>query len=247
MKQRCCNKNSARYSDYGGRGIKICDRWKNSYDNFLKDMGSRPEGKTLDRKNSNGNYTPENCIWSGIDKQNSNTRGNREITYKGKTLTMSQWADKKDIKLTTLASRLDNKWNNKDALRKKGKDEDAMITTREILGLFEENYKLNTIPKDVIIPTCQVLDLLRGNFLFEKKFELKTIPKEMKTRDLLNVFKIMGFKPVRQEGDHMIYKRGNQTVPIIVGKRDTHNGLILNYLRQANIPKSEFLAALALL
>ena len=217
MKQRCCNKNNARYSDYGGRGIKVCDRWMNSYDNFLKDMGNRPEGKTLDRKNGSGNYTPENCVWSDIDKQNSHTRGNRDITYKGKTLTISQWADRNDIKLTTLASRLDNKWSNKDALKKNGKNEGVMITTRFILTLLEG------------------------------KFEQKSIPKEMKTRDLLNVFKIMGFVPIRQEGDHMIYRRGKQTVPIVVGKRDTHNGLIINYLRQAGIPKSEFLAALALL
>ena len=92
-----------------------------------------------------------------------------------------------------------------------------------------------------MITTRFILTLLEG------KFEQKSIPKEMKTRDLLNVFKIMGFVPIRQEGDHMIYKRGKQMVPIVVGKRDTHNGLIINYLRQANIPKSEFLAALSLL
>ena len=217
MKQRCCNKNNARYSDYGGRGIKVCDRWMNSYDNFLKDMGNRPEGKTLDRKNGSGNYTPENCVWSDIDKQNSHTRGNRDITYKGKTLTMSQWANKNDIKLTTLASRLDNKWSNKDALRKSGKNEDSMITTQFILALLEG------------------------------KPILKSIPKEMKTREVLKVFKKMGFVPVRQEGDHMIYKRGSQMVPIIVGKVNTHNGLIINYLHQSGVTKLEFLTALALL
>lgn len=78
MKQRCLNPNNKRYCDYGGRGITVHDRWRaeNGFVNFLQDMGERPEGKTLDRINNDGNYEPSNCRWATIQEQNLNTRRN---------------------------------------------------------------------------------------------------------------------------------------------------------------------------
>ena len=64
MKQRCLSPTNNDYPRYGGRGITVCDRWLNSFDDFVADMGERPLGHTLDRKDTNGNYTPDNCIWS---------------------------------------------------------------------------------------------------------------------------------------------------------------------------------------
>ena len=72
MKQRCLNPNHTFYHYYGGRGITICNRWINSFKNFLEDMGERPINKTLDRVNSNGNYEPENCKWSTPKEQVAN-------------------------------------------------------------------------------------------------------------------------------------------------------------------------------
>lgn len=64
MKARCYDKNNQRYKNYGGRGITVCDRWINSFENFVEDMGEKPSKKhTLDRKEIDGNYTPENCRW----------------------------------------------------------------------------------------------------------------------------------------------------------------------------------------
>ena len=72
--QRCCNPKNTRYYDYGGRGIKVCERWKNSFVNFLADMGARPKGLTIDRINNDGDYEPGNCRWTTMTVQNSNKR-----------------------------------------------------------------------------------------------------------------------------------------------------------------------------
>jgi hypothetical protein len=76
MKHRCSNPNHQRWESYGGRGIKVCDRWlgEDGFKNFLEDMGERPEGTTLDRINNDGNYEPTNCRWATISEQNKNRR-----------------------------------------------------------------------------------------------------------------------------------------------------------------------------
>jgi len=76
MRRRCLSEKASNYKYYGGLGIEICERWK-KYENFLADMGERPEGKTLDRKDPYGNYTPDNCRWADAETQRANKRNNR--------------------------------------------------------------------------------------------------------------------------------------------------------------------------
>lgn len=85
MKQRCLNENDSRYKNYGARGIKVCDRWINSFNNFYDDMGARPEGLTLERKDVNGNYEPSNCVWADYTQQarNHTIRITNKSGYRG--------------------------------------------------------------------------------------------------------------------------------------------------------------------
>lgn len=91
MRVRCNNPNDENYKYYGGRGVKVCERW-DSFANFLSDMGARPEGTTIDRVDPNGDYTPENCRWSTVAEQNRNKRTVRKFVVDGKEYLMKDIA-----------------------------------------------------------------------------------------------------------------------------------------------------------
>lgn len=93
MKDRCLNTKSPQYQRYGGRGITICDRWANSFDAFLEDMGDRPEGASIDRIDNDKGYEPGNCRWSDSKSQGRNRRVNRLVTAFGETKPISAWVD----------------------------------------------------------------------------------------------------------------------------------------------------------
>lgn len=93
MKTRILNPNANNYKNYGGRGIRICEQWLNGgFEQFLLDMGERPEGKTLDRIDHNGDYCPENCKWSTAQEQSENKRNSILITFNGRTKCLTSWA-----------------------------------------------------------------------------------------------------------------------------------------------------------
>jgi hypothetical protein len=92
MLTRCSSPRTNGYENYGGRGICVCDRWLNSYDNFLADLGPRPSKQhSLDRRDVNGNYTPENCRWATKEEQYWNTRVSLMLTCRGETKSLPQW------------------------------------------------------------------------------------------------------------------------------------------------------------
>lgn len=92
MKERCYNKNSKSYKDYGARGITVCKSWVNSFESFYADMGGREKGMSIDRINNNGNYEPSNCRWANMTEQSNNRRSSHYVTFNGDTKSISEWA-----------------------------------------------------------------------------------------------------------------------------------------------------------
>lgn len=115
MKRRCSSVNNSEYHNYGGRGIKVCERWLNSFENFLEDMGVRPAGKSLDRIDNNLGYSPDNCRWATKSEQASNKRNNRIINYLGKPMLLKDIAQITGIHFTLIIKRLDAGWSVEDA------------------------------------------------------------------------------------------------------------------------------------
>ncbi len=111
MIDRCYNPKNPRYKTYGKRGIKVCDRWLNSFDLFYKDMGDSPEGLSLDRIDNDDDYYKKNCRWATPKQQSNNRTNNNFITYKGETKTITQWAETFEIHPMTLLYRIRQNWD----------------------------------------------------------------------------------------------------------------------------------------
>ena len=108
---RCENEKVKSFKNYGGRGIKVCPRWRASFQAFLDDMGSPPSEKhSVERKDNDGDYCPENCRWATKQEQARNTRFNRPIEFQGETRILSDWARISGIPLATLHRRLTLGW-----------------------------------------------------------------------------------------------------------------------------------------
>ncbi len=113
MKQRCYNPKNPNYVNYGGRGIKICDRWlgENGFMNFMEDMGPRPsKNHTIERDEVNGIYEPSNCRWLLKELQAINKRNNRFITFNGETKHISEWSRGVNGGHSVVGKRLKNGW-----------------------------------------------------------------------------------------------------------------------------------------
>lgn len=107
MKQRCYNPNATQYNDYGGRGIVVCQRWLESFDNFLEDMGKRPSSEhTLERKNNNVGYSKQNCFWATQYQQARNKRNTVLLTFNNKTMILQDWATDLFLDSSTIRRRL---------------------------------------------------------------------------------------------------------------------------------------------
>jgi hypothetical protein len=112
MKARCCNTKSEFYSEYGGRGIKVCLHWLDSFENFLKDMGERPsKNHSIDRIDVNGDYCPENCRWATDKQQARNKRNNVYLEYKGEKRLLLEIAEEVGMNQKILHQRISRGWD----------------------------------------------------------------------------------------------------------------------------------------
>lgn len=114
MRARCGNPNFPAFARYGGRGIRVCERWQ-KFENFLADMGDPPLGHSLDRIDPNGNYEPENCRWATHSEQLLNRRGTKRFPFQGKMLPLKTISDLTGISRYTLEYRYGQGWS-EDAL-----------------------------------------------------------------------------------------------------------------------------------
>lgn len=117
MRNRCENPKTPNYSNYGGKGIVVCERWRESFENFLEDMGPRPSmDHTLDRKDNTKPYEPGNCRWATPTEQLDNRRNTIWVEHNGKRQTLSAWAKETGIAYPTLHHRYKQGWPTEDLL-----------------------------------------------------------------------------------------------------------------------------------
>lgn len=109
MLQRCTNPKHRSYHGYGGRGITVCERWRHDFGTFVADMGEKPRGRSLERRDVNGNYEPGNCYWATARQQAANKRNNRVIEFNGRRQTLIEWARELGVGQSALRERLE-KW-----------------------------------------------------------------------------------------------------------------------------------------
>jgi len=120
FKDRCYNQNNKHYMNYGGRGIKVCEEWKNDFNAFhdWAMANGYKDGLTIDRINNDGNYEPSNCRWASVKEQQNNRRCTVFITYNGIMKPLQEWADELGISRDTLMKRKRNGWCEKDIIEK---------------------------------------------------------------------------------------------------------------------------------
>lgn len=117
MIQRCTNPKGRAFPNYGGRGITVCPRWLNSFQNFFADMGPRPSrGLSLDRIDNNGPYAPENCRWATRKQQARNKRTSRVLVVDGVSATIPEWVERTGLLKSTIRERLRRGWTPKRAV-----------------------------------------------------------------------------------------------------------------------------------
>lgn len=182
IRERCLGKYNKRYNDYGGRGIKICNRWKYSFLNFLKDMGKCPEGYTIERIDNNGNYEPNNCKWATRKEQGQNKRNNIILEYNGVKKTLQYWSDYLNIDAGTIKYHVNKnksmKWiinyfknigKRRTFINFRGKIQSISDWSRELgipLKYLSNHYTKNKETMDLIIRKYIIREYRRNNYGF---------------------------------------------------------------------------------
>lgn len=153
MKDRCHNTNSDSYLYYGMRGIFVHAAWKESFLEFIKDMGERPEGTSIERKDVNGNYEPGNCIWATPSQQMRNTRRNKWVVVGGVRMTETDAAHRFGVSPTAMKKRRkhgERGISSSPYWLKRGEQNSMAKLTRERVIQLREDASNGSRPKDLI-------------------------------------------------------------------------------------------------
>ena len=138
IKKRCLNECNGRYHQYGGRGIKVCEEWLESFDNFVEWALSNgyAENLTLERIDVNGDYCPENCKWITIQEQARNKRGTKWVDYKGERVQLKVLCDRLGVTYDTVHDRIYARgWSVEDAIGKPSRRQNSLMSKCRALGI----------------------------------------------------------------------------------------------------------------
>ena len=171
MIRRCTNPKNKAYKYYGQRGIKVCKKWLGNagyvnFRNWALSHGYSDE-LTIDRKNNNGNYSPQNCRWATSKEQRNNQRTNRRITIDGETHTLAEWSEITGVKAITIGTRLRYGWDEKDAVTKPARKMSAKSNTEKYIHFNKNKYELKV--KGKYIGTYRTIEdaIAKRNSLLE--------------------------------------------------------------------------------
>jgi hypothetical protein len=161
MMKRCRDKDNPYY---GGKGIVVCERWRDSFDSFLQDMGPRPSSvHSIERENSDGNYEPGNCVWATPLEQAQNTSKVIFLEAFGKRQSLSVWARERDVSASTIKNRLDAGDTPEDALRPS-----SQPRRRSHLTVFGVTKTMTKWADECGISLCSLLSRLKDGWDVEK-------------------------------------------------------------------------------
>lgn len=157
IKDRCCNERCAQYHRYGGRGIQICETWRNSFQAFYDDMGDVPESKhSIERIDNDRGYCKSNCRWASMREQSRNKCNTHRLTFKGKTRSLSEWADKLKIPDHRIRQRINRGWSVSRALTVP-----SLYSTRTVIEFDGRSLTIGQWARHINIHHSTLLSRLR--------------------------------------------------------------------------------------
>lgn len=167
MKNRCYNRRGQDFKHYGGRGIKVCARWKNNFKRFVLDMGMRPTSKhELDRINNSGNYEPGNCKWATRFEQMQHTRRTRIVTISGESKTISQWGRESKSSVRLVHQRISDGWNPKIAVSKEPQKLGSWLrkmTTQNVIEIRMSKDSHSSLARKFGVCVQSICNVRNGN------------------------------------------------------------------------------------
>ena len=190
MNKRCYQASDISYGRYGGRGVTVCERWRNDYFAFLSDMGRRPTAKhSLDRfPDPHGNYEPGNCRWATSQEQSRNRRNSKRVTLDGATKTVAEWSDVLGISDMTFYSRLRQGWSPERTLREATNSAMSSVTYRG------KTQNLHAWSRDLRVGYTTLLQRIALGWSIEQAFTKPVRIIQPKTRARMSTY--MGRKRI---------------------------------------------------